>query len=137
MACVASGRFAAQCCQCHACPSCSAAAADKLSSGPGVGALSSCLVPLGSRLGGRAHPALQIETSNRYFLGAMAVLAACTLAFGPLKMFNLYFMPYWINVIWLDVVTYLHHHGSEDPEEQLPWYRGKVGMGCLLEHSFQ
>ena len=78
---------------------------------------------------------VQIETSNRYFLGAMAVLAACTFAFGPLKMFNLYFMPYWINVIWLDVVTYLHHHGSEDPEEKLPWYRGKVGMGCLLEHS--
>ena len=65
----------------------------------------------------------------------MAVLAACTFAFGPLKMFNLYFMPYWINVIWLDVVTYLHHHGSEDPEEELPWYRGKVGMGSLLEHS--
>ena len=65
----------------------------------------------------------------------MAVLAACTFAFGPLKMFNLYFMPYWINVIWLDVVTYLHHHGSEDPEEKLPWYRGKVGMGCLLEDS--
>ena len=78
-----------------------------------------------------ACPALQIETSNRYFLGAMAVLAACTVAFGPLKMFNLYFMPYWINVIWLDVVTYLHHHGSEDPEEKLPWYRGKVGM---VEH---
>ena len=84
-----------------------------------------------------ACPTPQIETSNRYFLGAMAVLAACTFAFGPLKMFNLYFMPYWINVIWLDVVTYLHHHGSEDPEEKLPWYRGKVGMGCLLEHSSQ
>ncbi|KAL3753606.1 hypothetical protein ACJRO7_000936 [Eucalyptus globulus] len=28
-----------------------------------------------------------------------------------------------IFVIWLDFVTYLHHHGHED---SLPWYRGKV-----------
>lgn len=34
-----------------------------------------------------------------------------------------YFMPYWIGVIWLDVVTYLHHHGSSDAEEKMPWYR--------------
>lgn len=27
------------------------------------------------------------------------------------------------NVMWLDLVTYLHHHGHED---KLPWYRGKV-----------
>lgn len=25
--------------------------------------------------------------------------------------------------MWLDLVTYLHHHGHED---KLPWYRGKV-----------
>lgn len=28
-----------------------------------------------------------------------------------------------IFVMWLDLVTYLHHHGHED---KLPWYRGKV-----------
>lgn len=28
-----------------------------------------------------------------------------------------------IFVMWLDLVTYLHHHGHE---EKLPWYRGKV-----------
>ena len=28
-----------------------------------------------------------------------------------------------IFVMWLDAVTYLHHHGHE---EKLPWYRGKV-----------
>ncbi|KAL6999985.1 fatty acid desaturase (DSD1), partial [Sarracenia purpurea var. burkii] len=27
-------------------------------------------------------------------------------------------------VMWLDFVTYLHHHGHE---QQLPWYRGKGG----------
>jgi len=28
-----------------------------------------------------------------------------------------------IFIMWLDFVTYLHHHGHE---EKLPWYRGKV-----------
>lgn len=26
--------------------------------------------------------------------------------------------------MWLDFVTYLHHHGHD--EHKLPWYRGKV-----------
>ena len=30
----------------------------------------------------------------------------------------------WIFVMWLDVVTYLHHHGPSDKEEEVPWYRG-------------
>ncbi|CAN6710051.1 unnamed protein product [Malus baccata var. baccata] len=32
-------------------------------------------------------------------------------------------------VLWLDLVTYLHHHGHED---KLPWYRGKVKCSILL-----
>lgn len=54
-----------------------------------------------------------------------AMLALCgvlTVKLGPLLMFHLYFMPYWINVIWLDFVTYLHHHGFD---EKVPWYRGE------------
>lgn len=43
-------------------------------------------------------------------------------------MLKLYVVPYWLNVVWLDVVTYLHHHGSSDPEEKMPWYRGQVGL---------
>ena len=42
-------------------------------------------------------------------------------------------MPYWVNVVWLDVVTYLHHHGPQDADEKIPWYRGAVG-GRLLSH---
>lgn len=61
-----------------------------------------------------------------------AVLAGFTVALGPLAMFNLYFMPYWINVMWLDAVTYLHHHGPED-ESKIPWYRGEV----MLQHIFR
>ena len=67
----------------------------------------------------------QIETSNKFLMGMWAVLATCTFALGPLAMLNLYVVPYWINVVWLDAVTYLHHHGPHD-NEPVPWYRGKV-----------
>ncbi|KAK9821935.1 hypothetical protein WJX81_004592 [Elliptochloris bilobata] len=66
-----------------------------------------------------------VRTSNAFNLGMIAVLAACTAALGPLAMFNLYFVPYWVNVVWLDLVTYLHHHGPQDASEKIPWYRGE------------
>lgn len=31
----------------------------------------------------------------------------------------------WIFVMWLDAVTYLHHHGPSDPDMEVPWYRGE------------
>lgn len=74
---------------------------------------------------------LQIKTSNAFLKGMLAILAVSTIALGPLAMFNLYFMPYWINVVWLDVVTYLHHHGPQDADEKIPWFRGEVGGPCL------
>lgn len=40
-------------------------------------------------------------------------LAAGTVKFGLLFMAKMYFVPYWINVMWLDVVTYLHHTDKE------------------------
>ncbi|KAJ9521241.1 hypothetical protein QJQ45_022979 [Haematococcus lacustris] len=67
----------------------------------------------------------QIMTSNAFLIGMLGVLAAATYTLGPLAIFNLYVIPYWINVVWLDVVTYLHHHGSSDPTEKMPWYRGE------------
>lgn len=33
-------------------------------------------------------------------------------------------------VMWLDAVTYLHHHGHDD---KLPWYRGEVCQSNILE----
>jgi hypothetical protein len=36
-------------------------------------------------------------------------------------------------VAWLDMVTYLHHHGHED---KLPWYRGKVIISKAIFHFF-
>ena len=69
---------------------------------------------------------LQVRTTNAFLKGMLGILVVCTIALGPLAMFNLYFMPYWINVVWLDIVTYLHHHGPEDETEKVPWYRGEV-----------
>ncbi|TYI73273.1 hypothetical protein E1A91_D07G119400v1 [Gossypium mustelinum] len=50
------------------------------------------------------------------------ILAYVSFTVGPSHMFKLYGIPYLIFVIWLDLVTYLHHHGHE---QKLPWYRGK------------
>lgn len=66
-----------------------------------------------------------VWTSNAFMIGMVAVLALATYQLGVLPMILLYGVPYWINVIWLDVVTYLHHHGPQDPTEAIPWYRGE------------
>ncbi|XP_074574225.1 omega-3 fatty acid desaturase, endoplasmic reticulum-like [Curcuma longa] len=42
--------------------------------------------------------------------------------FGPLPMLKLYGVPNLVFIMWLDLVTYLHHHGHG---QKLPWYRGK------------
>lgn len=63
-------------------------------------------------------------TSDAFMIGMVGVLAACTYALGPWMMFKLYMVPYWINVVWLDVVTYLHHHGSSDPNEKVRFMCG-------------
>ncbi len=62
---------------------------------------------------------------------------------GIVATFNLYIVPYWCFVVWLDVVTYLHHHGSHDENEKLPWYRSvggtaqnRGGIGSA-SHSFK
>lgn len=39
--------------------------------------------------------------------------AAGCFKFGFLFMAKMYMVPYWINVMWLDVVTYLHHTDKE------------------------
>ncbi|GAA0183863.1 hypothetical protein LIER_42475 [Lithospermum erythrorhizon] len=52
-------------------------------------------------------------------LGFLIVLS---FVFGPIQVLKFYGVPYMIFVMWLDMVTYLHHHGHE---QKLPWYRGK------------
>ena len=64
-------------------------------------------------------------------IGMLGVLAAFTFKLGLPTMISLYWIPYWMFVVWLDVVTYLHHHGSDNAAEKMPWYRGEVRLWCL------
>ncbi|OVA02710.1 Fatty acid desaturase [Macleaya cordata] len=63
-----------------------------------------------------------VITSTVCWTAMVALLVGLSCTIGPIQMLKLYGIPYWIFVIWLDFVTYLHHHGHED---KLPWYRGK------------
>lgn len=65
---------------------------------------------------------MEIITSTTCWFAMLTFLVALTAVVGPLWVFKLYFVPYWVNVMWLDAVTYLHHHGYE---KKVPWYRGK------------
>jgi omega-3 fatty acid desaturase (delta-15 desaturase) len=51
----------------------------------------------------------------------ISLLVALACVFGPVPVLMLYGVPYLVFVMWLDLVTYLHHHGHND----LPWYRGE------------
>nr|GEY28352.1 zinc finger CCCH domain-containing protein 29-like [Tanacetum cinerariifolium] len=64
-----------------------------------------------------------IITSTACWTAMAALLVGLNFVMGPLQMLKLYGIPYWGFVMWLDLVTYLHHHGHED---KLPWYRTHV-----------
>ncbi|KAK7339894.1 hypothetical protein VNO77_20580 [Canavalia gladiata] len=63
-----------------------------------------------------------VITSTACWAAMMALLVGLGFVMGPIQLLKLYGVPYVIFVMWLDLVTYLHHHGHED---KLPWYRGK------------
>lgn len=63
-----------------------------------------------------------VLTSTACWTAMVALLVGMSFKIGFVRMLNLYFIPYFVFVMWLDVVTYLHHH---DHDDKLPWYRGK------------
>ncbi|KAI7986267.1 hypothetical protein LOK49_LG14G01003 [Camellia lanceoleosa] len=63
-----------------------------------------------------------VITSSVCWTTMAALLVGLCFVIGPVQMLKLYGIPYWGFVMWLDLITYLHHHGHE---EKLPWYRGK------------
>ncbi|TQD73069.1 hypothetical protein C1H46_041396 [Malus baccata] len=63
-----------------------------------------------------------VITSSVCWTAMAALLVGLSFVMGPVQVLKLYGIPYWVFVMWLDLVTYLHHHGHED---KLPWYRGK------------
>ncbi|XP_074591000.1 omega-3 fatty acid desaturase, chloroplastic-like [Curcuma longa] len=63
-----------------------------------------------------------VITSTACWIAMVGLLVGLTCFMGPIQMLKLYGIPYVFFVMWLDLVTYLHHHGHED---KLPWYRSK------------
>ncbi|KAE8698624.1 Omega-3 fatty acid desaturase [Hibiscus syriacus] len=64
-----------------------------------------------------------IITSIACWAATIGLLVYLSFAMGPTQLLKLYGIPYWIFFMWLDLVTYLHHHGHD---EKFLWYRGKL-----------
>ncbi len=60
-----------------------------------------------------------VITSTLSLVAFLGLLAGLTVQFGWLFLIKFYLMPYVVFVIWLDLVTFLHH-----TEDDIPWYRG-------------
>ncbi|CAK9151319.1 unnamed protein product [Ilex paraguariensis] len=70
------------------------------------------------------HPSERklVITSTVCWTVMVALLVYLSNVIGLVQMLMIYGVPYLIFVMWLDIVTYLHHHGHE---QKLPWYRSK------------
>ncbi|MEO1132328.1 MAG: fatty acid desaturase [Cyanobacteria bacterium J06639_1] len=68
----------------------------------------------------RPHEKWDVLTSSALWIAMVAGLAAMTFQWGWLFLLKYYIGPYVVFVIWLDLVTFLHH-----TEDDIPWYRGK------------
>ncbi len=61
-----------------------------------------------------------VITSTVCFTLMVGFLGWATYQYGWMNLLKYYFGPYVVFVIWLDLVTFLHH-----TESNIPWYRGK------------
>ena len=60
-----------------------------------------------------------VLVSTASIIAMMAFLCWFTVQFGAIAFLKFYLVPYVVFVMWLDLVTYLHH-----TEDDIPWYRG-------------
>ncbi|MBD1937743.1 DUF3474 domain-containing protein [Microcoleus sp. FACHB-68] len=60
-----------------------------------------------------------VLTSSALWVLMVGLLGGLTYQFGWLFLVKYYLVPYLVFVIWLDLVTFLHH-----TESDIPWYRG-------------
>ncbi len=77
-----------------------------------------------------------IITSTIWWVGMVCLLAFLTYQCGWLWLVKYYLMPYIVFVVWLDLVTFLHH---TDPD--IPWYRGEdwyylKGALSTIDHDY-
>ncbi|GFZ01589.1 fatty acid desaturase 8 [Actinidia rufa] len=63
-----------------------------------------------------------ITSTICWTLMVASILYLLAMLIGSVQMLKIYGVPYFVFVVWLDFVTYLHHHGYE---QKLPWYRGQ------------
>ncbi|CAO2825685.1 unnamed protein product [Amaranthus hypochondriacus] len=61
-----------------------------------------------------------IITSTICWSAMAFFLVGLAFIIGPIQFLKIYGVPYMIFIMWLDFVTYLHHHGHS---QKLPWYR--------------
>ncbi|KAJ1688694.1 hypothetical protein LUZ63_012849 [Rhynchospora breviuscula] len=67
------------------------------------------------------HEKRQVLTSTFCWSMMIALLLGLSWTVGVIPVLKLYGVPYLVFVMWIDLVTYLHHHGQPN----LPWYRGQ------------
>lgn len=61
----------------------------------------------------------EVITSTLWWSAMVLLLGVLTVQHGLLFILSYYVVPYLVFVIWLDLVTFLHH-----TEDDIPWYRG-------------
>lgn len=68
----------------------------------------------------RPHEKRGVITSTVCWMAMFALLIGLGIQFGWVWLATYYIVPYVIFVVWLDLVTFLHHTDTD-----IPWYRGK------------
>lgn len=78
----------------------------------------------------------EVLTSTVCCILMVGLLGFLTYQWGWLWLLKYYFMPYLIFVMWLDLVTFLHHTDTD-----IPWYRGEnwnflKGALSTIDHDY-
>eukprot|EP00878_Enallax_costatus_P000968 GHUV01001100.1.p1 GENE.GHUV01001100.1~~GHUV01001100.1.p1 ORF type:complete len:437 (+),score=65.97 GHUV01001100.1:166-1311(+) len=87
------------------------------------------------------HQRKMVVVSDLYLLAMYSALLYCMFTFGGGAVAKLYWAPWLVYVVWLDTVTYLHHHGVQEDADKMPWYRGAEwsylrGGLTTLDHDY-
>eukprot|EP00879_Flechtneria_rotunda_P020123 GHRR01021163.1.p1 GENE.GHRR01021163.1~~GHRR01021163.1.p1 ORF type:complete len:384 (+),score=68.40 GHRR01021163.1:70-1221(+) len=87
------------------------------------------------------HQRSMVVTSDVCLAVVYSALLCCMYAFGGGVVARLYWAPWLVYIVWLDTVTYLHHHGVQEHADKMPWYRGAEwsylrGGLTTLDHDY-
>ncbi|WIA44358.1 hypothetical protein OEZ86_007140 [Tetradesmus obliquus] len=87
------------------------------------------------------HQRSMVVTSDICLAIMYSLLAYGMYAIGGGAIAKLYWAPWLVYIVWLDTVTYLHHHGVQEHADKMPWYRGSEwsylrGGLTTLDHDY-